>query len=247
MLRACLISLCLLMTFASPGVLRAQERDVDLELVLLADSSGSIDEMEIALQRRGYAEAMVDEEVLWAIRNGGALGRIAVIYVEWAGANSQHVVVDWMIIEDEASAEEFGRRLMEPPRRAFGSNALGSALLKGLELIESSPHEGWRKVIDLSGDSAWNPQGPPLEFARDVVVEAGITINGLAILCENCSGRPRGPNLEAEFQAKLIGGPGAFVVAAEGLQNFQRAVRRKLIQEIADLRLDEAPRPFSLR
>jgi hypothetical protein len=218
------------------GPVAAQATRVDLELVLLADATGSIDETEIRLQRQGYADAMVDPQVLWAIDNGGAESRIAVTYVEWAGAASQDIVVEWMVIEDEASARVFGERLMAAPRRAYGTNAIGAALLRGLSLIEENDFDGWRKVIDLSGDSSWNPQGPSLAVARDAVLGAGIVVNGLAILCrEPCSGRPRFENLEAEYQDKIIGGPGSFVVTADGDQSFAQAVRRKLILEIADL------------
>jgi hypothetical protein len=214
----------------------AAQESVDLELVLLADATGSIDAAEIRLQRQGYADAMRDPQVLWAIRNGGQLWRIAVTYVEWAAAASQDVVVDWMVVEDEADAARFGERLMAAPRRAFGTNAIGAALLKGLALIEGNGFAGWRKVIDLSGDSSWNPQGPSIASARDAVLGAGVVINGLAILCrEPCSGRPRYENLELEYADKLIGGPGAFVVTAEGGDSFAQAVRRKLILEIADL------------
>lgn len=225
--------LILILFLNAPAI--AQEQ-VDLELVLLADASGSIDDVEIALQRRGYAEALADPQVLQAIAQGGAQGRIAVAYVEWASAASQDVVVDWMVVEDAASAAEFGRRLMAAPRRAFGSNAIGSALLRGLEMIEENAFDGWRRVIDLSADSSWNPQGPPIVAARETVVAAGVTINGLAILCRsaNCSGRPRAGDLEAEFERQMIGGPGAFVVTAESAPSFMRAVRRKLILEIAE-------------
>ena len=204
--------------------------------MLLADATGSIDDVEIGLQRQGYADAMVDPQVLWAIANGGQNGRIAVAYVEWAAATSQDVVVDWMVVEDEASARDFGARLMAAPRRAYGSNAIGSALLKGMVMIEGNRFEGWRKVIDLSGDSSWNPQGPAIAIARDAVLGAGIVINGLAILCRDaCSGRPRFENLEAEYADKIVGGPGSFVVTADGRDSFAQAVRRKLILEIADL------------
>jgi hypothetical protein len=227
------LALVALAVAPAPGAAQERER-VDLALVLLADASGSIDPVETDLQRSGFAEAMADAEVLWAIANGGALGRIAVTYVEWASLASRDVVVPWMIVEDAASAAAFGERLMAAPRTVYGSNAIGAALLKGLELIETAPFEAARAVIDLSGDSAWNPQGPPIEAARDIVVGEGVTINGLAILCnEGCSGRPRMGDLEAEFEARLIGGLGAFVVTADGRENFRLAVRRKLIMEIA--------------
>lgn len=206
---------------------------VDLELVLLADATGSIDDAEIRLQRQGYADAMVDAEVLWAIANGGQHGRIAVAYVEWAAAGAQDVVVDWMVVDDEASAREFGARLMAAPRRAYGSNAIGAALIKGLQLIEGNGFEGWRKVIDLSGDSAWNPRRPTLAEARLAARAAGVTINGLAVLCDDCSGRQGAGNLEQQFTLFLIEGPGAFVVTADGRDAFADAVRRKLVLEIA--------------
>jgi uncharacterized protein DUF1194 len=233
MLRALLIGVLA----ALPAQAQPAREPVDLELVVMADATGSIDEVEIRLQRQGYAEAMLDPEVLFAIANGGARGRIAVTYVEWAAAAAQDVVVDWMVVDGEASARAFGERLMSAPRRAYGSNAIGAALLKGKALIEANGFEGWRKVIDLSGDSSWNPQGPAIAMARDAVLGADIVINGLAILCrEPCSGRPRFENLEAEYADKLIGGPGAFVVTADGEQSFAQAVRRKLILEIAGLR-----------
>jgi hypothetical protein len=220
---------------ALPAQAQEAPEAVDLELVLLADATGSIDEAEIRLQRQGYADAMADPQVLWAIRNGGRTARIAVTYVEWASVASQDVVVDWMVVDGEASAREFGAQLMAAPRRAYGSNAIGAALIRGLDLIESNRFDGWRKVFDLSGDSSWNPQGPTIATARDAVLGAGVVINGLAILCRPpCAGRPRFENLEAEYANRIIGGDGSFVVTADGQQSFAQAVRRKLILEIAD-------------
>ena len=219
----------------APAAGQEGREPVDLELLLLADASGSIDSVETMLQRQGYAAAMADPEVLWAIENGGAEGRIAVAFVEWAGARSQDVVVDWMLVEDEASAQEFGARLIAAPRRATGTNAIGAAILHGLALIEGNAFEGWRKVIDLSGDSIWNPRPPTIAQARDVAIGQGVVVNGLAILCDDCSGRPGVGDLEQEFTDRLIGGPGAFVVTANGRDAFAAAVRRKLILEIAGL------------
>ncbi|NNK77439.1 MAG: DUF1194 domain-containing protein [Litoreibacter sp.] len=224
------LALCLAL-LASP--LHAQ--DVDLELVLLADASGSIDENEIAFQRQGYATALTDPRVLAAISNT-AYGKIALTYVEWASTGTEDVVVPWTVVETAEDARKFADALIGPPRRAFGRNAIGSALLKGLELIETNQIDGWRKVIDFSGDSANNWNGPPIAGARMRVLEAGITINGLAILCRLCNGRPGNDNLEELYRDRIIGGPGAFVVTAKNARNFADAVRRKLILEISDAR-----------
>ena len=79
---------------------------VDVELVFLADSSGSIDQGENAFQRRGHAEALVHPDVLSAIRQG-VMGRIAVTYVEWGNAAHQDIVVPWTVIDGPASAKAF--------------------------------------------------------------------------------------------------------------------------------------------
>jgi hypothetical protein len=224
MRRLVFLFLCL----AAP--LRAEE--VELELVLLADASGSIDRAEIEFQRQGYATAITDPRVLSAIANS-AYGRIAVTYVEWAAAGTEDVVVPWTIIDGPESAAGFAAALLPPPRRAFGRNAIGAALLFGKRLIEENDIEGWRKVIDFSGDSANNWNGPPIAAAREEVLAAGITINGLAILCDGCSGRPAGAALERQYEEQIIGGIGAFVVTADGRDDFAEAVRRKLILEIS--------------
>ncbi|MCB1476664.1 MAG: DUF1194 domain-containing protein [Rhodobiaceae bacterium] len=206
--------------------------EVDLELVLLADATGSIDEAEIRFQRQGYADAIVHPEVISAIKGSGN-GRIAVTYVEWGHAASQHVVVGWTVIDSEETAAAFASALALPPRLANGGNAIGAALLFGKGLIETNYYDGLRKVIDLSADSAANFSGPPIEVARDAVIAAGITINGLAVLCRGCSGQPINYDLEEAFRQRLIGGNRAFVVTAENASTFTSAVRRKLILEIA--------------
>lgn len=213
-----LIALLLLTTAA-----HAQE--VDLELVLLADASGSITQAEIDFQRISTATAITDPAVLEAIQNT-LTGSIAVTYVEWAA--NQATVVDWTIIDSPESAEAFAAALLGPPRLATGRNAIGNALLEGKRLIETNDIRGLRGVIDFSGDSAGNFSGVGIEEARDQVVAAGIVINGLPILDEG-----EGDPLLAEYEARIIGGPGAFAIPALGRQEFVTALRRKLILEIA--------------
>jgi hypothetical protein len=213
-------TLALLLCLATP--LHAQE--VDLELVLLADASGSITQAEIDFQRESTATAITDPAVLAAIGNT-LTGSIAVTYVEWAA--NQATVVDWTIIDSPEDAEAFAAALLGPPRLATGRNAIGDALLEGRRLIETNEIISLRQVIDFSGDSTGNFSGAGIEEARDAVVASGIVINGLPIL-----EYPDDPLLQ-EYQARIIGGPGAFAVPAIGRQDFVTALRRKLILEIA--------------
>jgi len=226
------IALALLAVLAAPA--RTAEREVDLELVLLADASGSIDDAEIRFQRRGYASAIVHEQVLGAI-NQGLTQKIAVTYVEWGDETSQEVVVPWTIIDGRKSAEAFAAKLRGEPRKAFGMNAIGSAIAKGQALIEGNDIRGLRRVIDISADSANNWGGIPIALARAAAIARKITINGLAILCRDdaCGGRPVSYDVEAAFARDIIGGPGSFVVTADGSRSFAEAVRQKLILEIA--------------
>jgi hypothetical protein len=210
---------------------------VDLELVLLSDASGSIDAAEIAFQREGYASAITDPAVLKAM-TGGWNGKVAITFVEWGDALHQDVVVPWTVIAGPGDAAAFAQALLAAPRRAFGSNAIGSALQKGYELIEGNDLKGLRRVIDFSGDSAYNFNGFDVEPVRAQIIAAGITINGLAILCraDACSGRPVAYNLEQAFADYITGGAGSFVVTADSRETFATAVKRKLILEIADAR-----------
>jgi hypothetical protein len=139
------------------------------------------------------------------------------------------------VIDGAESASHFAKALLAEPRRAFGYNAIGSAIAKAQSLIETNDITGLRRVIDLSADSANNWDGIPIESARAAALDARITINGLAILCreENCGGRPIAYDLEKAFAERIIGGPGSFVMTVDGRNSFADAVRKKLILEIA--------------
>jgi hypothetical protein len=205
---------------------------VDLELVLLADASRSIDDAEVRFQRRHYAAAITDPDVLAAIASGYRQ-RIVVTYVEWGDVDSQEIVVPWTFIDGPETASVFARALIETPRLGFGPNAIGNALAVAHGLILGNGIGGARKIIDFSGDSASNFGGIPIADARAAALADDIVINGLAILCHTCTGRPVGYDLEAAFADFIIGGRGSFVVTADGADQFARAVRRKLLLEIA--------------
>jgi hypothetical protein len=212
---------------------QAGGRPVDVELVLAADGSGSIDDDELATQRRGYADALKHPRVLQAIQ-GGYHGRIALTYIEWGGPRSQHTIVDWQEIAGAADARAFGDALMAAPRAARGWNSISGAIAYGHQKIDENGFAGYRKVIDVSGDG---PQrgGPPLGLTRQQAVAAGITINALVV--RRPGGGYPGPGgmpLHRHYARDVIGGRGAFVMTADAEIGFTDAILNKLIQEIAD-------------
>jgi Protein of unknown function (DUF1194) len=217
------------------GLLTAPARaeSVDLELVFAADGSGSIDDAELRLQRQGWADALINPDVLNGIKDGPA-GAIAVAFMEWGGPSSQVLIVDWHVIRDAASAKVFADKLIGAPRGAYGYNSISNAIDFSVRLVETNAHEGTRKVIDVSGDGP-NMNGRSLEQARGDALAKGFTINALAIRRPG-SGRPGGPggmSLEDYYGQSVIGGPGSFVEIADEMRPFALAARRKLLTEIA--------------
>jgi hypothetical protein len=222
------------MAGGSAGGARAET--VDLLLVLAADVSRSIDDEEFNLQRKGYANAITDPEVLSAII-GGKHHAIAVTFVEWAGAGEQNTVVDWTIVRDGEAAAAIASTMMSAPRSFVGRTAIGAAIDFAVQRLQTSPAEAERRVIDVSGDGTSN-SGRPVTEARDEAVSAGITINGLAIINTRSSPgyafhtQPPG-GLPKYYRENVTGGPDSFLLTIEDFHSFADALTRKLVAEIA--------------
>jgi hypothetical protein len=198
---------------------------VDLQLVLAVDASGSVDQVRFELQKRGYVAAFRHARVLQAIRSGPHQA-IAVTMVQWTGPMLQVQVVGWTLVGDEESAAAFAAAIERAPRQLFGGGtSISGAIDHAMTLFPRSPFRGSRRVIDVSGDGS-NNRGRPVTFARDEAVAAGIGINGLPILSLE-------PDLDRYYYDSVIGGPGAFVVAAKDYETFADAILKKLITEIA--------------
>jgi len=216
---------------AVPKTARAQEK-VDLELVIAADGSGSIDDEELALQRRGYANAVTDPTLL-SLMTGGLYGKTAILYVEWGAADSVHTIVDWTIIAGKEDAEGFARRLETAPRMAYGYNAISAAIDYAVIQFETNGIEGLRRIIDVSGDGP-NINARPVTMARDDAVARGITINALVVKTRGGGFRgPGGMPLDEHYRQHVIGGIGAFVRIADKDTSFAEAVRNKMLLEVA--------------
>ena len=227
------IAACAAWGATCPAATRA-ETPVDLELILAVDVSRSIDREEARLQRQGYVDAFRDPALARVI-GSGFIGKIAVGYFEWAGEGYARVVVPWTVIDGETSARAFAERLSQanPPGSARRTS-ISHAIAYALPWFDGNGIAGTRRVIDISGDGP-NNDGELVLSAREKALAAGATINGLPIM-----GHSRGlysrynlPDLDLYFRDCVIGGPGAFMEVAVDFPDFARAVRRKLILEIA--------------
>jgi Protein of unknown function (DUF1194) len=238
LLAACaLISLTL---FHQPNATaQGAKTEVDVILALGVDISYSMDLEEQRLQREGYIRALTSPDVLQAIA-AGPHAKIAVIYYEWAGANTQRVVVPWQVIDGPETADAFVAKLAAAPISRWYRTSVSGAILYGQELIETSNFRAPRRVLDISGDGA-NNHGSLVVDARDRALQAGIVINGLPIMI--ASGRRSVfdmEDLDDYYTDCVIGGPGAFMIAIKEREQFVSATRAKILREIASL--DTQPR-----
>lgn len=227
-----------MLAVASLGGGVACAETVDLQLILAADVSISVDNEEFQLQREGYAAAITSLPVLDAIR-AGPHHAIAVSFIEWSGPSKQRVVADWTVIRDGEMAAVFANILRTAPRSFADATAIGSAIDFAMRQFDRSGVECDRRIIDVSGDGDSN-SGRPVEYARDDAVKAKVTINGLAIVNEHpLPGfighiQPVG-GIGHYYRTRVAGGPGSFVFQIDSFEGFAEAIERKLVAEIASL------------
>jgi hypothetical protein len=211
---------------------RGGPNEVDVELVLAVDISYSMDYEEQRLQREGYIQALTSKEVLDAIRQG-AVGRVAITYVEWAGVNRSNVIVPWQVIDGRETADAFVAKIAAAPIRRDFRTSISGALMFSAALFENNGFDAVRRVIDVSGDGA-NNEGPPITLVRNNVLKEGIVINGLPILINNSRRSSFDmENLDEYYRDCVIGGPGAFLIPVTERHQFVDAIRTKIVREIA--------------
>jgi Protein of unknown function (DUF1194) len=205
---------------------------VDIELVLAVDVSYSMDMDELAIQREGYAQAIVSKEFLQALRSGPN-GKISVTYFEWAASSDQKVIIPWRLIDGPETADAVANEIMKTPIRRASRTSISGAIYFAMPLFNEDPYHGLRKVIDISGDGP-NNNGPPVTIARDEALSKGIVINGLPIMVKEPSYSTMDiDNLDYYYEDCVIGGPGAFVVTIKDREKFKEAIRTKLLLEVA--------------
>jgi len=222
---------------AMPALLRATTAraatPVDVELILAVDVSRSVDPEEQELQFSGYAAAFRDRRLIEGIM-GGAVGAIAVQMFTWSDWHIQNIVVPWTLLDSPGAAHGFAAAIDAAPRRTWLYTSISGAMDFATRQFGQG-FEGTRKVVDISGDGV-NNSGRPVAEAREEALSKGVVLNGLAVLDKQpgplalTNGMPP---LDEYYRDEVIGGPGAFLVVAEGFPAFEAAVRRKIIREIA--------------
>lgn len=239
--------------FASP--LRAAD-SVATALVVSVDVSNSVDERRYKLQMEGIAEALEDPTVISAITGSGG---IYFSMVTWA--DTARVAVEWRRIASKEDAAAVAALVRIVPRMQGNFTCLGGMMRSvAASVVPSLPVQADRTVVDVSGDGIDNCMDPDdLREQRERLLATGSTINGLPILVpgendvvgvgafrapgyglrELPKGTYReGTTLDRWYRESVVGGPGAFLMAAHGYGDFARALRQKFVLEISGLTTD---------
>jgi hypothetical protein len=205
---------------------------VDVELILAVDVSYSMDMDELAIQREGYAQAIVSKDFLQALKTLPN-GKIAVTYFEWAASSDQKIIIPWRLIDGPETADAVANEIMKTPVRRASRTSISGAIYFAMPLFDEDPYHGLRRVIDISGDGP-NNNGAPVTGARDEALSKGITINGLPIMVKEPSYSTMDiENLDYYYEDCVTGGPGSFVVSIKDRDKFKEAIRTKLLLEVA--------------
>ncbi len=219
----------LIVVSSVPPAARAQEQqsDVDTALIVSVDISNSVDEHRYKLQMEGIAKALEDPEVLKAILNGPQ-GGILFSMVTWA--DKPKLALPWQRIASASDAAAVAAKVRTLPRQT-GEFTCVSGMLRSIsdKVVPQIPAKALRIVVDVSGDGRenCNPEEPPA-LVRDELAASGVTVNGLPILEGD-----EGPVLEQWYRDNVMGGPGSFILPANGFNDFGRAIRQKFMIEIS--------------
>lgn len=216
----------------------ALAENVDVEIVLAVDVSGSVSQSEYILQMHGYADAFHDPSVQAAILSGPH-GKVAVAMVIWADAAFPKYTTRWYLLNSAATAETFAAELQrlgtftkQQSGIGGGGTGIGDGVRLGIQLIRNNRFEGVRKVVDVSGDGVetepWFKKAVTMPEAKILAAEFGIIINGLAILTDF-------PTLDDWYRDNVIFGPGSFVIEARSFETFGASIKRKLQREFSHI------------
>jgi Protein of unknown function (DUF1194) len=221
-----------------------QAPSVDVELIIAVDVSYSMDLDELAVQREGYAQAIVSREFLQALKSLPN-GKIAITYFEWAASSDQKIIIPWRVIDGPETADAVANEILKTPVRRASRTSISGAIYFAMPLFDENPYKGLRRVIDISGDGP-NNNGAPIIGARDEALSKGIVINGLPIMVKEPSYSTMDiDNLDWYYEDCVIGGPGSFVVSIKDRDKFKEAIRTKLLLEVAGRTPDQRTVPVA--
>ena len=213
----------------------AQAVECRLALLLAMDVSSSVDAAEDVLQRGGMVSALIAPEVQAAFFATDE--PVALAAYEWSGRYNQQILLEWTMIRQPSDLVAAAETLAASKRSHNDfPTAMGYALGFGAGMLERAPR-CLEKTLDIAGDGQNNEGfGPKQAYAHFPF--DGVTVNGLVINGADFEGET---GLIGFYKGQVIRGPGSFVIVADGFDDYERAMRRKLERELSPPVLGAAP------
>ena len=217
------------------GLLAGPAMACRLALAMALDVSGSVDQLEYRQQMDGLAQALIDDSVQSAIFAVPDVP-VAIAIYEWSSSKYQRQIVGWRLMQSPEDLHQLVGLLTSweraPSPEATG---LGAALEYGRDLLQTNPG-CWQETLDIAGDGKNNDWPVPRDLRRSGKL-ANMRINAL-VIGRDAQGQghispPEVGELAAYFHAEIVQGPNAFVEVALGYQDYARAMKRKLLRELA--------------
>lgn len=208
------------------AALPAQAVECRLALALAIDVSSSVDAVEDTLQRSGVVAALTAPEVQAAFFATDL--PVALAVYEWSGRYNQEILLDWIMIDSPAALLR-AAEVVAASKRSHNDfpTAMGYALGFGAQLLERGP-TCLRKTLDMAGDGQSNEGFPPASAYREFPFQ-DVTVNGLVVNAADFEGEV---GLIAFYRGEVLHGPGAFLIVADGFDDYENAMRRKLEREL---------------
>lgn len=199
-----------------------------MALLLAFDISSSVDAAEDALQRGGMRAALTAPAVRAAFFASGV--PVALGAFEWSGRYNQEVILEWTLIRTPDDLAQVAD-VIGASRRSYNEfpTAMGEALIFGARMLERAPR-CWAQTIDIAGDGE-NNEGPGPRIAYRDPAFAQITVNALVVTHAADFQTPH--RLTTFYAQEVLHGPGAFMMTANGYDDYERAMRDKLERELA--------------
>lgn len=247
--RSMMLAALALIAVLAGAALAQDAAEVDTALIVAIDVSNSVDDERYRLQMEGIAQALEDPGVIQAIV-GGAKGGILLSLVTWA--DQPKVNLPWTKIASEADAKAVAKKVRSMPRQTGEFTCMARMMrVVSDKIVPQIPAKAAKVVLDISGDGRDNCNSEePVEQVRDELVKYGVTVNGLPILTGEgpemvtpgaastqsyLPAEQKMHPLQQWFEQSVKGGPGSFVLPANGYADFGRAIRQKFVLEVSEL------------
>ena len=212
-----LLSWVFLISFAFSAPTRASVINVDTELALLIDGSGSISHENFELQKQGYLDALQN---LWSSTSVFQDSSIAIGVWQFSSRAGDDFIVEHAqtVIDSLEAFNALISDIANMSKIGLSTNIGDTIADAATALLNDSIIAGTRKLIDVSTDGQHNIGTEPVTTASQAILDGIDQVNCIGIgEAANCG---------------FIAGDGSFALTADSFADFQPLLLTKLRREL---------------